>query len=330
MQRSHISKGDKKVKPTAGVFCHNGLGDGVNCLVLSNHLHLNGFQVTTYQNTIGSMQNWFPHLPVVSYPSLEELPRILQAYDWYFVVWNDANELVRQLILEGKRRFPDRLKVIYLYPSKHIVNEPYYTDCLTEHDLSVAENMRILSMRVMHLPKTTESNGFIPPQGLQFKKYPKRLVMHPTSGKASKNWPKEKFVKLALHLKKEGFEPVFVPGAKEMPNWLDIKQQGLELADFSTLDELTRFIYESGYLVGNDSGLGHVASAIGIQTLILCRRKAVAKMWAPSFTKGQVLTPSSFIPNIRGFRLRDRCWHHFITVKMAWRAFERLVQTDSV
>ena len=60
--------------PRAGVFCHNGLGDGIVMLVLPNHLHLNGWQVQMYQNTIGSMQNWFPHLPVRPYPKLEEWP----------------------------------------------------------------------------------------------------------------------------------------------------------------------------------------------------------------------------------------------------------------
>ncbi len=307
---------------TAAVFCHNGLGDGVNCLVLSNILHLNGFQVDTYQNTLGSMQTWFPHLPVQPYPSLDQLPRVLSSYDWYFVVHNDANEFVRQLILEGKRRFPDRIKVIYLYPSPNIVNEPYYADCLTDPTLSVAENLRRLAANVVHLPKTTESNGFIVPEGLVFRKFPKRIVVHPTSGKVSKNWPKEKYVKLALHLQRSGFQPIVVPGRADMSEW---KNLGLELADFPTLDALARFIYESGYLVGNDSGLGHMASAMGIRTLIVCRRKAVAKLWAPSFTRGVVLTPSSWIPNIRGLRLRDKHWHKFISVNQARRAFESLL-----
>lgn len=89
--------------PHAGVFCHNGLGDGINCLVLSNNLHLNGWKVETYQNTIYSMQNWFPHLPVQPYPDLEELPRILNSYDWFFVVQNDSSEFILKLIQEGKK-----------------------------------------------------------------------------------------------------------------------------------------------------------------------------------------------------------------------------------
>lgn len=311
--------------PKAGVFCHNGLGDGVNCLALSNNLQLNGWKVETFQNIIGSMQEWFPHLHVQPYPPVSELPKILSTYDWFFVVQNDTDPFVIKLIQEGKRRFPERLKVIYLYPSKYIVNEPYYSDCLTEPHLSIAENLRLFCERVLHLPKITQSNGFIPPDHLSHRKNFKRVVVHPTSARPTRNWPKEKFVKLALHLKEEGYQLVFVPGGeKEKEAWSDI---GFEVVSFPTLDLLARYIYESGYLIGNDSGLGHLASALGVPTLTFCRRKKWANMWAPSFTKGVVVCPSSLILNIRGLRIRDRYWRNFITVGMARRAFERLIQT---
>ncbi len=314
--------------PKAGVFFHNGLGDGVNGLVLSNNLQLNGWKVDTYQNTLGSMQEWFPHLPVQPYPSLSELPKILSSYEWFFVVQNDTDEFVLKLIQEGKRRFPERLKVIYLYPSRHIVNEPYYSDCLTEPHLSIAENLRLFCEKILHLPQITRSNGFIPPQGLVHRKHKTRVVVHPTSARPTRNWPREKFVKLALHLKEEGYSLSFVPGGeKAREEWKELLDHGFEIPTFPTLDGLARYIYESGYLVGNDSGLGHLASALGIPTLTFCRRRTWAKMWGPSFTKGVVVTPGSWIPNIRGLRLRDRLWKKFITVGMARRAFERLVHT---
>ncbi len=308
-----------------GVFCHNGLGDGVNCLCLSNNLHLNGWKVDTYQNTLGSMQNWFPHLSVSPYPPLSELSRILSSYDWFFVVHNDTDPFVQQLIQEGKRRFPDKIKVIYLYPSPNIVNEPFYRDCLTNPGVSIADNMRLFCERVLHLPKITKSNGFIPPEGLIPRKFSKRVAIHPTSARETRNWPKEKFLALAEYLKSQGYEPVFIPGTKV--GWEDI---GFEVALFPSLDALARFLYESGFLVGNDSGLGHLASALGAPTLTFCRRKAWANMWAPSFQKGVVVTPSSWIPNIRGLRLRDRHWKKFISVKKAKKAFDRLVALESV
>lgn len=307
----------------AGLFCHNGLGDGVNSLVLANNLQLNGWKVDMYQNVMGSMQNWFPHLSVLPYPNLEELPKILNSYDWFFVVQNDTDPFVLRLIQEGKRRFPDRMKVIYLYPSNRIVNEPYYQDCLTDPTLPIAENLRLFCEKILRLPKISKSNGFIPPTGLIARKYPKRVVIHPTSARVTRNWPKEKFLQFAQHLKEDGFDVVLVPGTKE--GWEGL---GFEVPIFPTLDHLARFLYESGFLIGNDSGVGHLASALGIPTLTLCRRKAWANMWAPSFHKGVVVTPSSWIPNIRGFRLRDRYWKTFISVGKARRAFERLVQLN--
>jgi hypothetical protein len=304
--------------PRAALFLHNGLGDGVNCLVLSNNLHLNGWVVDTFQNTISSMQNWFPQLPVSLYPAVDEIPRILASYDWFFVIHNDTNEFTLKLVQEGKRRFPEKVKVIYLYPSKNIVNEPYYTDCLTDPTQSVAENMRLFCERVLRLPKITESNGFIPPAGLVLRKFSKRVVIHPTSARETRNWPKEKFLSLGADLKNKGYEPIFIPGTKE--GW-----DGVESAFFPNLDLLARFIYESGFLIGNDSGLGHLASALGVPTLTICRRKTWANMWAPSFHKGVVLTPNPLIPNISGFRLRDLYWKKFITLGMVKRAFGKLV-----
>ena len=315
---------------TAAVFLHNGLGDGVNCLVLSNNLHLNGWKVDTYNNTLGGMQSWVPHLSIRSYPPISEISKILSSYEWFFVAHNDTDEFVLKLVEEGKRRFPDRLKVIYLYPSKYIVNEPYYADCLTDPTLPIAANMRLFCEKILHLPKMTSSNGFIPPTELVHRKFAKRVIVHPTSARETRNWPREKFVKLALHLKEEGFDIHFIPGGeKERDSWSYIADLGFKLSVFPSLDSLARFIYESGYLIGNDSGPGHLASALGIPVLTFCRRRTWANMWAPSFLKGVVLTPSSLIPNISGFRLRDRYWKKFISVAMARRGFKRLVQTSN-
>jgi ADP-heptose:LPS heptosyltransferase len=153
------------------------------------------------------------------------------------------------------------------------------------------------------------------------------VVIHPTSTRVTKNWPKEKFARLAAYLKDRGYEPVFIPGVKEKEEWEGL---GCEVPLFPSLDLLARFLYESGFLIGNDSGLGHIASAVGIPTITICRRKALANMRAPSFHKGIVVTPSSWIPNIGGFRLRDQYWKEFISVGMVQRAFERLTANAEV
>ncbi len=311
------------MRQKAAIFLHNGLGDGVAWLVLSNNLHLNGWDVDTYQNVLQPLQGWFPHLPVIHYPSANEIPHILSTYDWFFVANNDTSAFIQTLIREGKKKFPERLKVIYMYPSKHIVNEPYYADCLTDPNLSVSENMVLFCERILHLPKSTRQSGFIPPEGLVYRNYEKKVLIHPTSSRESKNWPKEKYVKLALHLQERGFQVVFLPGEKD--GWEDVVDLGFDVETFGSLDALARYIYESGYLIGNDSGLGHLASALKIPTLTFCRRKTLANLWAPGFYKNEVVAPSCWIPNIRGFRLRDMNWKKFVSVNKALKAFDRLL-----
>jgi heptosyltransferase III len=311
--------------PRAAVFCHNGLGDGVISLVLSNNLHLNGWHVETYQNFIGSMQKWFPHLPVIPYPSLSDIERILHHYEWFFVFHNDTSEFIQKLIQEGKRRFPDQMKVLYAYPSKRIVNEPYYQDAQIDPGMPMTESLRIFCEKILRLPKSTRSNGFIPPGELKHRANKNRVIIHPTSSRAGKNWTREKFISLATNLHQKGFEPLWMIGPKEREQWSDLERMGFEMPEFATLDALASFIYESGYLVGNDSGLGHLASFLEIPTLTITRRKALAKLWAPNYAPGVVVTPSHWIPNIRGFRLRDRYWQRFISTQKVLRAFNRLV-----
>jgi heptosyltransferase III len=313
------------MSPRAAVFCHNGLGDGVISLVLSNNLHLNGWQVETYQNYIGSMQKWFPHLPVISYPSINEIDRILHKYEWFFVFHNDTSEFVQKLVQEGKRRVPDQMKVLYVYPSKRIVNEPYFQDAQVDPGLPITESLRIFCEKILRLPKSTRSNGFIPPDELNHRAHKNRIVIHPTSSRSGKNWTREKFIDLALQLSHKGFTPVWMVGPNERKLWMQDGTSGFETPEFEDLDAIARFIYESGYLIGNDSGLGHLASFLEIPTLTITRRKAVAKLWAPNYAPSIVVTPSSWIPNIHGLRLRDRHWQRFISTGKVLRAFNRLV-----
>ena len=308
----------------AAVFCHNGLGDGINCIVLSQHLHLNGFSVDTFQNTIGPLQNWFPHLPVFPYPTIDSLEHILKSYNYYFVVWNDSSEFVQKLIQEGKKRFPDRIKVIYLYPSPNIIREPYYADCLTNPKMPVAENMRIISREVLKLPLFTYDSPLKAPNHLTKRLYSNRIVIHPTSAKPNRNWDKEKFIRLALSLKDQGYEITFIPGTNDLANWKEMEQEKIKVVDFSNVESLAEYLYESGYFIGNDSGPGHLASSLHLPTVTICRRKALADLWAPSFYKNYPVVPSSLIPNIRGLRLRDKYWQKFISVSKVLRAFNDL------
>lgn len=313
----------------AAVFCHNGLGDGIISLILSNNFHQNGWQIDTFHNTMDSLQMWVPHLPILKYPQLSEISKIFSYYDEIIVFQNDTYPFVLKLIEEGKKICPEKIKVIYAFPSKGIFSEPYYQDCLVDPNIPLVQNLEKFCHKILKFPIVTRKNGFLAPRRLNNRKYLRRIALHTVSSREGKNWPKQKYVKLALHLRKEGFDPyIILGGEKDQTEWGPyLKSCSIQAPRFESLDALAQFIYECGYLIGNDSGIGHLASCLGIPTITISRRKTVSKFWRPYWAPGKIVNPVSFIPNIRGFRLRDRKWKSFISVKKVLRSFEKLYQT---
>ena len=311
----------------AAVFSHSGLGDGLISLVVSNNFHQNGWDVDTYHNGLALLQSWFPHLPIQSYPSEIQIPEILSQYEKIVIFYNDVSSFLIRLVDEGKKEDPERIKVIYPIPSNGMVHKPYYQDSLINPRLPLVESLKIFCEEGLHLTKSTKKNGFIAPLALTFRKNPKRVVLHVNSSRAGKNWKIDKYVKLALHLIEESYQPVIIAGSpkeREAYSWLE--REGFILPFFEDLNEVTAYLYESGYLIGNDSGLGHLASCMGIPTVTIGRRKAVARFWRPNWAPSNIVVPSSLIPNIAGFRLRDRNWQKFVSVKMVIGSFKNLVR----
>lgn len=101
---------------------------------------------------------------------------------------------------------------------------------------------------------------------------PRVLMIHPGSGGMTKNWPWENYVDLHRKIRESGtLTPVFsfgeadgelrgrimerLPGAKSV--------EGLDLADLAALLAAC-----AGYL-GNDSGITHLAAAVGVPTIAI-------------------------------------------------------------
>ncbi len=314
------------MRKKAAVICNSGLGDAVISLMISNNFHLNGWECDTYHDGIRVLQNWFPHLQVIGYPSPDKVQDFVGKYDMIVVFHSLSSDFVLDLISYGKKESPQKIKVIYPYPSKNLVKEPYYSDSLFDVNIPMGRNLDRFCKDILKLENVSKKNGFYPPKKLENRKYSKRVVLHVKSSREGKNWPRDKYVKLALHLKKLGFDPIIVAGGpKDEGDWREyIAPYNLEMPTFNSLDALASYIYESGYMIGNDSGIGHLASSLNLPTVIISRRKSVARFWMPFWAESKTVSPYSLIPNIRGFRLRDRKWKSFITVKRVLRAFKSI------
>jgi heptosyltransferase-3 len=130
----------------------------------------------------------------------------------------------------------------------------------------------------------------------------RRVLIHHTSSLEDKNWLKEKFQEVALGLKRRGYEPVFVP-------------------EFSSLDDLAAYVYQSGYVIGNDSLVGHLASNLQIPTLIVADKEERMKLWRPGWLEGSVVTLAPWIPSWKFF---EKNWKYFISSGRVLRTFDEL------
>ncbi len=94
------------------------------------------------------------------------------------------------------------------------------------------------------------------------------VVIHPFSGSTHKNWPLQKYRELAAKL------PVNV-------EWTAGPEEVLEGAHrFQSLLELASWMSGAAIYLGNDSGISHLAAAIGMPTIVLFRTTDPA-LWAP-------------------------------------------------
>ena len=91
---------------------------------------------------------------------------------------------------------------------------------------------------------------------------------------SSKQWNLKRFIKLAEKLNQVGWDAkLLLPftEAFKIQNTIDHYSDLFILT--STVDELARYLYESGYFIGNDSGPGHLASNLGIPVLTTVIKK---------------------------------------------------------
>jgi heptosyltransferase-3 len=100
-------------------------------------------------------------------------------------------------------------------------------------------------------------------------------VIHPFSGSARKNWPLEKFRSVARNL--ERLMPVHWCSGPEDPPLPFVTAAAVHIAD---LYELACWLARARLYIGNDSGITHLAAAVGTPVLALFG-PTDPEVWAP-------------------------------------------------
>ena len=113
-------------------------------------------------------------------------------------------------------------------------------------------------------------------------------VAHIGSSSSIKNWPLKNFVKWAKTLHKKGIKVNLILGPVEKEIGI-LESIDIPILYTENLKELARSLMSAKLFVGNDSGPGHLAAALGTATLTLFG-PTNPLVWAPNHPQNKVLS----------------------------------------
>jgi ADP-heptose:LPS heptosyltransferase len=262
------------------IVCAPGIGDALIMHIASHHLGLAGFEVVT--DTPHRFGKW---LDGYAFGHADDCDAILLQHD------NKPKSFQIHAID----------KPIYTFYGSHNLEKHGALrigfDYVCDPNRTMVDNVAT-SLQTLFEINANLDNGLKPPHGLIYRKHPKRVAIHASSSSPDKNWPGAKFLKVAGWLEMNGYEPVFLP-------------------HFPTLEDLTSYIYESGFFLGNDSGPGHIASCLKIPHLIIGANDLQMRLWRPGWHPGEVVVPSKWAPKTH--------WKSFVTARNVINRFKNNV-----
>jgi heptosyltransferase-2 len=122
---------------------------------------------------------------------------------------------------------------------------------------------------------------------------PHCLALHPGSGGEKKNWPEKNWAMLLRQLLAECAQDILLVGGEAEGDRLERLVAGLppdsvRMARSLPLAELAKHLAGCGLFVGHDSGISHLAAAVGVPTLVLWGH-TVREIWHPQGSRVSLL-----------------------------------------
>ena len=110
----------------------------------------------------------------------------------------------------------------------------------------------------------------------------KIALIHPAAAFETKRWPVENFARVAEFVADRGFAPVAIAAAHEAQIIDDLLgEASVKIVSFDlSLPEVTALAARSQLFVGNDSGIAHIAAAVGTPSVVIFGSSNVAN-WQP-------------------------------------------------
>lgn len=333
-------------QPTIGLVSFSSLGDGLIYLMMSQNLQDNGLDVTCYGDVAYQLRSWVPHLKIKPYPKYDELDKELSAYDIVLMsppqfirdslTPSILNEMRKKWILicqkvpvtwsfSGSEELKKKLGLHMYRKLEHFIESSgsiRYRGFVNE---SVVDIVLCYMKERWKLTKLKKTVALSPPALLKPRRFPHRIVISPDSaGPEEKNWSPELFFRVCHRLQKKGYEVVLVVSPQNFERWSKLNEGRYEMPLFNNLADLAAFVYESGGLIANDSGNGHLASFLGVPVLTIYKKRNQLFHWRPDWGAAKVVTPFLTL-NL----FKCRLWKPFVRPFFVVSGIERLLKESA-
>lgn len=320
----------------------SSLGDGLIYLMMAENLRRNGFAITYFGDVGFQLHNWMPQLNILPYPEKEKFDDVLQSFDLVLISppqW--MREEVTDPRIRGGRdnwvlmcqKAPQAWAVCNIQNYKSNLNSHIakQIDQLINCSFSIRKNA-VLGINVvdqtihfmrerMHLSNLSKWVELTPPKHLKHKKFKKRIIVSPDSaGPEKKNWTPSRFLKLCKQLHKQGYDPKVVVAPSHYDIWYAYVNNEFEMPFFNNIGDLAAYVFESGGLIANDSGNGHLASFLKVPVVTIYRKRKSNFYWRPGWGVNAVVSPMFTVPWIGG-----PVWKPFVRIGQVINRLERLL-----
>ncbi len=110
------------------------------------------------------------------------------------------------------------------------------------------------------------------------------VFIHPGAKLASRRWPSHRFAEVGRQLARQGWQLVITGSDEErmLASGLaaDIGKAAVDISGMTSLGALASLLRRGRLLICNDTGVSHVAAAIGLRSVVIACGSDVAR-WAP-------------------------------------------------
>ena len=135
------------------------------------------------------------------------------------------------------------------------------------------------------------------------------LALHPGSGSERKNWPETKWAELSQQLVRSPEMNLLLVGGEAEEGRLTRLAAALppsraQIADRLPLIELARRLTGCRAFIGHDSGISHLAAALGLPTLVLWAETAES-VWRPQGNHVKVLRSGASLRSLEAGRVME-------------------------